>query len=361
MESWRRYMPEGMILKSERFASNLWDPERRFTLERYSKEMNLPYRPVGDPLPIELFLEYAAWFRAHAVGECRDVRITSIRRKGNDFSMTLADGSVFTSRRVVLATGYMAFSKTPQQLSHIPEPLLVHSSRMAAVADYAGRHITIIGAGQSALETAALLNEAGARVLILVRKGRVEWNPPSQPRSLSQRVIAPDGALAPGWSAVALSEFPRAFRRCFSPDKRHRFVANSYRSSGSWWLRSRLVNKVELRLNSEIESARVVGNRLCVVSRGPQGREGFVTDHIIAGTGFEVDIDRLDYLDPSLCQSIAREGRGGIPALSSRFETSIPGLFIVGAASSPIFGPIMRFMYGAKHVGPLLTQYLANN
>jgi cation diffusion facilitator CzcD-associated flavoprotein CzcO len=34
LESWRAFMPQGMILKSERFASNLWDPARRCTLRR---------------------------------------------------------------------------------------------------------------------------------------------------------------------------------------------------------------------------------------------------------------------------------------------------------------------------------------
>ena len=81
------------------------------------------------------------------------------------------------------------------------------------------------------------------------------------------------------------------------------------------------------------------------------------TNHIVAGTGFKVDIDRLDYLDAELRRRIARES-GGIPALDSRFETSVPGLFIVGVASSPVFGPIMRFMYGAKHVGPVLARRL---
>jgi hypothetical protein len=81
------------------------------------------------------------------------------------------------------------------------------------------------------------------------------------------------------------------------------------------------------------------------------------TDHVIAATGFEVDNDRLEYLEPALRARIARE-RGGSPALRSNFESSIPGLFMVGVASSPVFGPIMRFMYGAKHVAPALARRL---
>ena len=359
MESWHRYMPAGMILKSERFASNLWDPNRLFTLERFCQENHLPYRPVGDPLPLSTFLKYAAWFQTYAVGDCDDVRITSIRHHGKGFVLIQSDGTEFSSRRVILATGYMAFSEMPPQLRGLPQPLVSHSSRMQSIESYAGRHVTIIGAGQSALETAALLHERGAQVRILVQQSRIDWNTPSRLRSLPQRALAPDGALAPGWSSLALSEFPGAFRMCFSSEKRHSFVARSYRSSCSWWLRHRLENNVEVHLKSTVEKATVSDGRLEVVEQGPQGRCKFTTDHIIAGTGFKVDIDRLDYLDPALRQSIVREGQG-IPSLSPQFETSVPGLFMVGAASSPVFGPIMRFMYGAKHVGPILSRRLSD-
>jgi hypothetical protein len=81
-----------------------------------------------------------------------------------------------------------------------------------------------------------------------------------------------------------------------------------------------------------------------------------MTDHVVPGTGFKVDLDRVDYLDPELKKQIAREGKA--PALDARFETSVPGLFIVGVASAPTFGPVMRFMFGAKHAGPILTRRL---
>jgi FAD-dependent urate hydroxylase len=361
MESWRRYMPEGMILKSERFASNLWDPDRRFTFARYCKAKNLPYRPVGDPLSLALFLEYAEWFRQQTAGEPRDIRIVRISRAQNGFSVELADGTSFTSRHVILATGHMAFGVLPKQLSHLSEPLLSHTSRMGDVKSYAGRNVTIIGAGQSALETAALLHEAAASVRILARAGRIEWNSPSKPRSLFERILAPDAGVAAGWKSVAVSELPRTFRWLFPAPKRHRFVSGAYGPGGAWWLRDRVDGKIETHLNCEIETATSGNGRLrVVISGGASGREEFVTDHIIAGTGFKVNIDKLDYLEPGLRESIARES-GGIPALSAKFETSVPGLFFVGVATAPVFGPIMRFMYGAKHVGPILTSRLKSH
>jgi len=360
MESWRRHMPEGMLLKSEPFASNLWDPHRRFTFERYCKDKNLPYHPIGHPLSLALFLEYAEWFRQQTASEPRDISLLRISREQNRFLVELVDGTAFTSRRIILATGHMAFRVLPTQLSHLSEPLVSHTTRMGEVKAYAGRDVTIIGAGQSALETAALLNEAGARVRILVKEGRIEWNAPSKPRSLFQRILAPDAGIATGWKSLAISELPRIFRWLFAAEKRHRFVAGAYGPGGSWWLRDRVDAKIETQLKCEVEMATPENGRLRVSTVSPQGRKEFATDHIIAGTGFKINIDKLEYLEPGLRQSIARES-GGIPALTAGFETSVPGLFVVGVASSPVFGPIMRFMYGAKHVGPILTRRLKSD
>jgi FAD-dependent urate hydroxylase len=359
LESWRTFMPEGMILKSERFASNLWDPARHFTLQRYCAVNRVPYQSVGSPLSLDLFLQYADWFRREAVGEIQNAKVVRLASRAGGFELTFADGSHLTSRRVVLATGHMAFRMLPAQLSDLPEPLVVHSTRMGHVKAYAGCDVTIIGAGQSALEIAALLHEARARVRLLARIGRVEWNAPSRPRPLPQRILAPDAGVASGWKSLAVSELPRVFRWYFPAIKRHRFVKGSYGPSGAWWLRDRVDGRIETWLDTALESAAAVEGGVSLRVRRAGTPQEVRTDHVIAATGFEVDIDRLEYLDPTLRAGIAREA-GGIPALSSNFESSIPGLFIVGVASSPVFGPIMRFMYGAKHVAPALARRLKN-
>jgi thioredoxin reductase len=147
------------------------------------------------------------------------------------------------------------------------------------------------------------------------------------------------------------------FRWYFPADKRHRFVAHAYGPSGAWWLRDRVDRRIELHPNCVVETATAQNGNVRVGARGPQGQIEFVTDHIIAGTGFKVDIEKFDYLDAGLRQSIAREN-AGIPSLGSHFETSVQGLFIVGVATAPVFGPIMRFMYGAKRVAPMLARRL---
>lgn len=360
MESWRVYMPSGMKLKSERFASNLWDPQRRYSLRRYCEEHGIHYQPVGDPLSLELFCKYAEWFRQQAVGDPRNARVTQLRRVADGFNVQLADGASFTSRRVVIATGHMAFRVVPPELSNLPEPQVMHSAMIGDVQRYAGKSVCVIGAGQSALETAAILHEQGARVQLLVREAAIEWNEPSKPRSFLARIIRPDAGVGSGWRSWAVSELPRLYRRMFAPERRHRHVALSYGPSGSWWLRDRVRNKVDVRLGTQVLGAEAVGGGVRLEVQSPDGRGKVTADHVIAATGYKVDIDRIDYIEPSLARGIAREV-DGIPALDSRFGTSVPGLSIVGVASAPVFGPIMRFMYGAKHVAPILTARLKSS
>jgi thioredoxin reductase len=357
LESWRAFMPVGMFLKSERFASSLWDPGRRFTLERFSRERNIPYRRSGIPLSLKEFLNYAEWFRQLAVGDTVDLKVKRIRRNDNSFILDFSEGPPIEARRVILATGHMAFRRMPEELSGIPEPLCYHSAVIHELTRFSSRDVTLIGGGQSALETAALLCEVGARVRVIVRKGIVNWNPPlNGHRSLLYKARYPEAGLGSGWNSVAVSEMPQLFRRMFPVELRHRYVARSWGPSGAWWLRERVEGRFEILLNQKLRRATQDGNRVCLELEGPQGMKVVATDHVIAATGYKVDLNRLDYLDSDMRREIAHVR--GAPVLNSQFETSIPGLFIVGVASAPTFGPVMRFMFGAKHVAPVLARRL---
>ena len=359
MESWHKFMPKGMILKSEPFASNLWDPDRRFTFERYCRAKRIPYEPVGAPLPLDRFLQYATWFQENTHEEPEAIEIRRMRRKpGGGFTLEFTNGQQIDSRRVVLATGHIAYRVMPPELSAIPAPTVAHSAQMAPVAEFANRDVTVIGGGQSALETAAILNEIGAHVRLLVRESHLEWwTEPKRNRPLIRRLKYPDAAVARGWQSLAIAELPRIFR-LFPPKKRHPFVAAAYGPGGSWWLRERVEDRIEIHLGTRVSAASQINGRLQLQLTSPTGTELLSTDNVIAATGFKVDIDRLDYLDPTLKHEIQREA-GGIPALNSTLESSVPGLYFVGISSAPVFGPIMRFMYGAKHAAPLVARGLS--
>jgi thioredoxin reductase len=358
LESWRAFMPVGMVLKSEPFASSLWDPERRFTLERFAAERKIPYQHSGRPLSLANFLDYAEWFRQRAVGEPNPAKVQRISSSGGEFTLEFAGQAPIKARRVVLATGHMAFRYIPQEFAGLSEPLCFHSTRIGDVRAFAGRDVTVIGAGQSALESAALLHEAGAVVRVIVRKNQVIWNPaPSGARrSFIDAIRQPESGLGYGWRSVAVCELPQMFRRLYPADKRHRFVAGSWGPTGAWWLRERYENRVNTLLSCRVRAASAVGKRVRLTVEQPSGSSQIDTDHVVCGTGFKVDVDRMEILDSALRARIAREGP--MPRLDAHFETSVPGLFIVGIASAPTFGPVMRFMFGAKHVGPALARRL---
>jgi hypothetical protein len=80
------------------------------------------------------------------------------------------------------------------------------------------------------------------------------------------------------------------------------------------------------------------------------------TDHVIAATGYQVNLDRLQYLSPSLRARTRTFER--VPVLDQVFQSSVPGLHFVGVTSAQSFGPVMRFVYGAKHAATTLTRYV---
>jgi cation diffusion facilitator CzcD-associated flavoprotein CzcO len=51
MSSWRNHMRTRTWLKSDGFASSLYDPDSAFTLARYCQEQSLPYADVDLPVP----------------------------------------------------------------------------------------------------------------------------------------------------------------------------------------------------------------------------------------------------------------------------------------------------------------------
>jgi cation diffusion facilitator CzcD-associated flavoprotein CzcO len=254
----------------------------------------------------------------------------------------------------------MAFRSVPEELAGVPAPHLVHSALMAEPATYRGQEVVVVGRGQSALQWSALLHEAGASVRVLTRSHKLKWNGGPKPdRGWIDRIRKPYSGLGPGWKDIAIAELPQVYRALFPPHKRHNHVNESFGPSGAWWLRSRVENRIPTLFGAALVGARLVDDKVAVtVCRDGQEHE-LRADRVIAATGFKIDLGRLDYLDPALAADIEREGlEGRAPRLDRHYQTSVPGLHIVGAASAPTFGPVMRFMFGAKHVAPTLARRL---
>ncbi|HVS75793.1 MAG TPA: NAD(P)-binding domain-containing protein, partial [Steroidobacteraceae bacterium] len=209
MESWRRKMPQGMLLKSEGFASSLFDPAGQCTLERYCREQSLPYEAVGEPVPIERFIAYGLEFQRRCVPELEPHKVRMLRRDPRGFSLTTDSGETLAAKRVIVATGIAHCGFIPPELQGCPPELLSHSSDHSDLAGFRGRRVAVIGGGSSASDIAALLHEAGAHVqLVARRRARAFHEPTVEPRPLWPRISAPRSGLGLGWRSRLCTDAP---------------------------------------------------------------------------------------------------------------------------------------------------------
>jgi len=347
MDTWRSHMPEGMFLKSEGFASNLSDPHGRLTLRQFCVERGHPYSKTGRPVPLEVFTAYGSWFQEHAVGEVDEREVIRLDTDPYGFLLELDDAELVSAAGVVVATGVMPFTYLPPALLALPPALLTHASDHASFDHLRGRSVAVVGAGQSALESAVLLHEQGASVQLVARTAQLRWNPnPEQsPRPLVTRVRAPEGPLGAGWKLWAYSRFTTPYR-LLPEEKRVELARTTLGPAGAWWLRPRLASDVAIWSGQQIVSAVSEGSRARLTITDGDTRRDLEVDHVIAGTGYRVDVDRLRFLTSAVRERLERVH--GAPHLSAHFESSVPGLYFAGLPAANTFGPAMRFVCGTE-------------
>ncbi|NUR57815.1 MAG: NAD(P)/FAD-dependent oxidoreductase [Catenulispora sp.] len=350
MRAWAEHMPVGMKLKSEPWASHLSDPRDRYTLKEYCRLNGLPYAH-GVPTPVETFVAYGRWFQRQVVPELHETDVLRIDRDGRVFVLELADGSSVRARSVVLAAGFLPFPRFPEALAGFQAPRVLHSSVVNDLSGFRGKRVTVVGAGQAAIEIAVLLDETGADVTLVARTGALRWNsfPADLPSSLWERLRRPESGLGPGYYNKVLSDLPRLFRR-LPRDYRLEVVRNTLGPEGSWWVRERFEKSFDtehLRTSTHITAASAEPEGDGIRLELSDGRT-LDADHVIAATGFEVDVRKLTMLSDGLrAQVRGLRGPYGPPELGAGFESSVRGLFIVGLASAATFGPSMRFVFGS--------------
>ncbi|MFK0255957.1 NAD(P)-binding domain-containing protein [Streptomyces sp. NPDC090445] len=348
MASWRDHMPEGMYLKSESWASNLSAPGGRHTLAEYCAGQGLAAEH-GRPLPIGTFSAYGMWFARRAVPEVEELTVTEVTPQGDGFRIRTAEGPPLLARTVALAVGVMPFARHPGALRELPPGHYSHSTDHRDLSRFAGREVAVIGAGQAALETAALLAEGGARPCLVARRGRIDWNtvPPPLERPALEALRRPHSGLGSGWRTWVWSELPWAVRR-LPAARRERIAATALGPAGAWWLRDRFERSVPALLGHRLRRAVAVGDRIRLGLTGAAGGPAVLdVAHVIAATGFHPELGRLGLLDARLRDALDTVGGGGTPELSPAFESSWPGLFFAGLLTAPSFGPSMRFVHGA--------------
>jgi hypothetical protein len=355
MQTWRN-MPAGMSLKSYGFACSIATPGGDLTLPAYCRERGLE---DSEPIEIATFSEYGLSVQQKLAPHAECSNVSRLEQRDGGFELTLDSGDSFVARRVVVAVGLSNFEYVPGEFAGLPADLYSHTAAHSSFAQFAGRNVTVLGAGQSALQAAALLQQAGADVTLLAR-GEISWGwrtDLSLKRSLIDRVRVPNSSLGGGRDNWMLEHIPMALH--YAPENRRlAFTAEHLGPSGAWWLRDSVDGKVRTETGASVISASPIGSRLSlrIAKRGEAERD-VVTDHVVVGTGYVIDIDRLPFLDGLLASRIARTA--GSPRLSRHFESSVEGLYFVGPASAASFGPLFRFIAGAPYTTRVVARHVS--
>lgn len=361
MQTWLENMPKGMRLKSEGFASSLYDPESSFTLAEYCRQKNLPYADIGLPVPLDTFGAYGLEFQRRFAPKVEHKLVVSARRSAGGFQVQLDDGESFIAKNIVVAVGLTYFDYVPPILSGLPEEYVTHSSRHRTFDRFKGREVVVVGAGASALDIAALLHQEGIPVQVIARRNSIHFHapPPISPPSLLQRLRKPVTGIGPGWHLFLCTNAPLLFR--LMPEKfRLEKVRNVLGPAPGWFVKEQVVGKLPFHLGVTITKAAIRNGRVTLeLTTAERSQHTLEVDHVISATGFRVDLGRLAFLDPELRDEIREVEQ--TPVLSSHFESSVPGLYFVGTAAANAFGPLMRFAYGARFAARRVTARLAKS
>jgi cation diffusion facilitator CzcD-associated flavoprotein CzcO len=361
MHTWLTQMPKGMRLKSEGFASFLYDPDSAFTLAHYCQQEGVPYADSGLPVPLETFAAYGVEFQERLVPELEKKLVVSVQRSSTGFRIRLGDGEIVAARKVVMAVGISHFAYVPPILSASSEEFVSHSSRHSSLDHFRGREVTVVGAGASALDLAALLHQAGAAVQLVARKAVVRFHdPPGKTvQSRLQWLRSPKTGIGSGWKLLFYAGTPLAFHRL--PERvRLGAVQRTLGPAPAWFVKEQVLGKVPFNLGVNITQVEVRNGRVNLELTDSAGaRRTLVTDHVIAATGYKVDLRRLTFLDADIHAAIQSVEQ--TPVLSSNFESSLPGLYFVGTSAANAFGPLMRFAFGAGFTARRLSRHLARS
>ena len=353
MAFWQNQMPAGMCLRSNWGASHIADPKQELTLDEYCRQKG---NHISRPIPLERFVDYGRWYQSQAVRDLEKRNVLNIDLAERGFKVVLADGEEFISRRVVVATGISAFANRPAQFAGIPSELASHTSEHNDLRKFKGRRVAVIGAGQSALESAALFKEAGIEAEVIARNQTLNWvglHARLHHLGMISRMLYSTRDVGPAGISrlVAMPHLFRKFPRGFQDRTAYRAI----RPAGAGWLKPRLQG-VPITLGRRLVSAATAGSQLLL--KLDDGTERLV-DHALLATGFRVDVSKYPFLSDSLLKQL--KVVNGYPVLKRGLESSIPGLHFAGKPAAWSFGPLLGFVSGAEFAANELVRSITRH
>jgi pyridine nucleotide-disulfide oxidoreductase len=345
MSFWTTQMPKGMCLRSPWSASHIGEPKGPLSLHAFERVRGARLR---RPIPISDFIAYGHWFRQMAVPNVDERHVDRLERLDGGFRVRLGDGDVLECRRLVVAAGISPFAARPAVFDGLPPDSASHSSDHADLTRFAGDRVAVIGGGQSAIESAALLHEGGAETELIMRGRHIRWVGRAPREGVIGRFLFDRTDVGP----ALLSHFvarPMWVRR--TPASVLRAVTRSaLEPGGSLWLRKRMQD-VLVTFGRHVIDATVSNRHVILRLDDGSARE---VDHVLLATGYRVDIERYRFLTPELLAQVRRVE--GHPVLDTGFQSSVPGLHFIGAPATHSFGPLVRFVSGTEFAARALVR-----
>jgi thioredoxin reductase len=357
MDLWQHHMPKGMLLKSDGFASNLYDPGSKLTLARFCEERSIEYHDELVPVRLQTFIDYGMAFKNFYAPSLDETIIDTLRLDDGGFAFNLENGTKVCARRVVVATGIGHFRYIPAPLDALPAGSISHSYDHHDLSALKDRRVAVIGSGASAIDLAGLLKEEGCQVQLICRRERLKFaNPPTAHRSFWERIRRPRSGIGPGLKSRLCTDAPLLFH-LMPASFREDVVRTHLGPAAGWPMKEKVVGRIPVLNGRELLSAEAIDGSVRLELRSKTGETArVVVDHVIAATGYRVDIRRLGYIDSSLLSRVAHANQA--PVLSKRFESSVRGLFFTGPIAANSFGPLMRFAFGAGFAAARLSPIL---
>jgi cation diffusion facilitator CzcD-associated flavoprotein CzcO len=343
MRFWRN-MPVGVNLKSLAFATNIAVPKSGYSFPEWCRQHGLE---DYEPCTMQSFSAYGLEMQKRFVPDVEEVLVTNVSLRSDGFELALSSGERLHSRKVVVCTGLSGLAQIPDVLRELGPDCMRHTFDISDYSEFRNKTVAVIGAGSSAIEAGALVREAGGCSEIFVRDQEAYFHGRTpRVRPLWERIKNPMTVLGSGRDNWVLQQLPLIVHR-LPRERRTRFVKRYLGPASPWWIKDRVLGKVPIHVRHELVEVVNAGQRVQLKMRNGEGSlRNVEVDFVIAGTGYDVNVSRLKFLDPEILDRIHRTERA--PTLSINFESSVPGLHFTGPLSMMCFGPIFRFVTGAE-------------
>jgi thioredoxin reductase len=295
---------------------------------------------------MQSFSAYGLEIQKRFVPDVEEVLATNVSLRAGGFEVALSSGEHLRSRKVVVCTGLSGLAHIPDVLRKLGPDRMRHTFDISDYSEFQNKSVAVIGAGASAIEAGALVREAGGCSEIFVRgQEAIFHGRTARVRPLWESMKNPMTVLGAGRDNWILQQLPLIVHR-LPRERRTRFVKRYLGPASPWWIKDRVLGKVPIHVCHEVVEVGNASQRVQLKMRDGEGSlRNVEVDFVIAGTGYDVDVSRLKFLDPEISDRIHRTAQA--PTLNINFESSVPGLHFTGPLSFMCFGPLFRFVTGA--------------